>query len=160
MKRLFAGILLIGLVIILLFVFSNQFLICNAPYMRVGDICCLDANNNGICDENDPTTTIETTTTTTTLTTSTTTTTTATTSTINILPECYQNFDCGINGTEIIRNYTCSQNNINRQYVVYRCVNPGTPHAKCIGTEKWEIIKSCEGYEKCAEGKEVCEPKL
>lgn len=102
--------------------------------------------------------TLEITTTTTSITSTTipsTTTTSITTTTLQ--PECYLNSDCGINGSKIVKNYTCYQNNINRQYIAYRCVNPGTPSAKCVGTEKWEIIKTCGGYT-CIEGKTICKP--
>lgn len=29
-------------------------IICNPPYIRVGNNCCLDANNNSICDNDEP----------------------------------------------------------------------------------------------------------
>lgn len=168
MKNIFIGVILL-IVIIALFVFVaflNQSIICNTPYIRVGNGCCLDTNDNRICDS-DESTIYQTTTTTsvTTISTSMTTTsfpisiiTTTSITTTTLQPECYLNSDCGINGTEILKNYTCYYNNINRQYIVYRCVNPGTSSAKCVGTEKWERIKICGGYT-CIEGKQICKPQ-
>jgi hypothetical protein len=37
---------------------SPQEIVCDPPYMRYGDSCCLDANNNGICDRDETPTTI------------------------------------------------------------------------------------------------------
>jgi hypothetical protein len=56
-------------------------LVCNPPYMRLGSGCCLDRDNNRICDADETTTTLPTTTTST-HTTSTTSTTMLTTTTL------------------------------------------------------------------------------
>jgi hypothetical protein len=32
---------------------SNKTVVCNAPYIRIGTSCCLDNNNNKICDEDE-----------------------------------------------------------------------------------------------------------
>lgn len=34
---------------------GQQEVTCNDPYIKVGDSCCLDANDNGICDEDETT---------------------------------------------------------------------------------------------------------
>ena len=76
-------------------------IVCDPPYMRYGESCCLDSNNNGICDRDETQTTIpqkttstieadkitETTVTTTITQTTVTTTTTETTVTTTTLPE-------------------------------------------------------------------------
>ncbi len=58
--------------------------VCNAPYVSIGDACCLDTDSDGVCDIQKTTTT--TTTTTSTTTTSTSTSTTSTTSTSLVGP--------------------------------------------------------------------------
>lgn len=66
-----------GLVLlIVLFAGCGSNIVCNPPYIQVGSSCCLDQNENNICDKDEPATTTTTTSTTTTSTTSTTTTTT------------------------------------------------------------------------------------
>ena len=32
---------------------SNTSVVCNQPYIRVGDSCCLDKNNNSVCDDDE-----------------------------------------------------------------------------------------------------------
>jgi hypothetical protein len=71
-NSLFLGV---ALVFIVLFAGCTNNVVCNKPYIQVGTSCCLDENDNSICDTDEPPTT--TTTTTTTSTTSTTTTTTS-----------------------------------------------------------------------------------
>lgn len=63
----------IGLIIGLAFgyfIYKDKPVICNKPYIRVGTNCCLDKNDNKICDNDEPviSTTTTTTTTTTTIT--------------------------------------------------------------------------------------------
>ena len=44
---------IIGLLFISLFLVSCQPVTCNEPYILVGDSCCLDQDNNSICDFDD-----------------------------------------------------------------------------------------------------------
>lgn len=46
------GIAVIGL-IFLIYNPSRNEIVCNAPYIKVGDSCCLDENSNGICDSDE-----------------------------------------------------------------------------------------------------------
>ena len=45
----------VTLLVILIFLTGcfNQEIICNKPYILVGDKCCLDANDNKICDQDE-----------------------------------------------------------------------------------------------------------
>ena len=45
--------LLIFGIIILLFVSACNTLVCNKPYIQVGNECCLDENDNSICDKDE-----------------------------------------------------------------------------------------------------------
>lgn len=161
--------ILLSLVLVGAILFSgcvDQKVVCNKPYIRVGSDCCLDSNDNSICDSDEisPTTTTTTITSTTIIITTTTiikkTTTTIklvpTTTTTTISPECYVNSDCGVNGTKIIMNYICYQGDIHRVYLTYRCKNPGTSSAKCIGKEKTEVVRSCDDDERCIKGEPYC----
>ena len=47
-------IILLGLVISLLLIAGcGQQLVCNKPYILVGNDCCLDKNDNSICDKDE-----------------------------------------------------------------------------------------------------------
>lgn len=46
------GVVIIGL-IFLIYNPSRNEIVCNAPYIQVGDFCCLDENSNGICDSDE-----------------------------------------------------------------------------------------------------------
>jgi len=46
------GIAVIGL-IFLIYNPSRNEIVCNAPYIKVGNSCCLDENSNGICDSDE-----------------------------------------------------------------------------------------------------------
>ncbi|MCX6695912.1 MAG: hypothetical protein NTU61_06420 [Candidatus Altiarchaeota archaeon] len=121
--------------------------LCNPPYIQDGDSCCLDANNNGVCDgvEEITTTTVTTTTSTSTSTTSTTSTTTSTTLKIN----CYSNIDCGESKEE----YVCHNDNVYSKRTSFICMSPGTPSSKCVERQVQDntpLIKCMHG---CAEGK-------
>ena len=70
----------VALVLVSLLAGCTNSVVCNKPYIQVGSACCLDANDNSICDSDEPSTTTTTVTTTTTTTRSTTTTSTTTTS--------------------------------------------------------------------------------
>lgn len=88
--------------------------------------CCLDDNNNDICDkdETEPTTTVPTTTTTTSTTTIQQTTTIVTTT---IIAVCNANGDCGTS-TEV---NICYEGDIYRVTRIPMCKNPGTAESYC-----------------------------
>jgi hypothetical protein len=70
--------------------------------------------------------------------------------------ECYEDADCGVNGTETVKNYTCLRGDIQRQYIRYRCENPGMESAKCAGEEESELIKACGDEGVCVEDEPYC----
>ncbi|MBN2251788.1 MAG: hypothetical protein JW724_06920 [Candidatus Altiarchaeota archaeon] len=70
---------------------------------------------------------------------------------------CFRNTDCGMNGTWTTREYTCYQGDIYRQYISYRCAQPGTPYAECVGKEKLELVKNCGANEGCIYDEPLCE---
>jgi hypothetical protein len=50
MKKIIAIILLLSLVLV---VGCSQQMVCNKPYIQVGNECCLDNNDNNICDSDE-----------------------------------------------------------------------------------------------------------
>jgi len=69
-------IIIFSIILLLVIITSGcvQQVICDPPYILVGTECCLDTNDNGICDKDETTTTVATTVTTTAATTARTTT--------------------------------------------------------------------------------------
>ena len=122
---------------------------CPQPYIFVGNGCCVDANNNGICDSEEmattttttiprpPSTSISTTTSTTVSTTSTTTT--STTTTLKI--RCKVNQDCG----ETLEERVCWYDGIYSKTTTKICGNPGRPAAFC----KEKVIMGITPIVKC-----------
>lgn len=47
------GVVIAILVIWIILANVNKSVVCNAPYIQVGDSCCLDENSNGICDSDE-----------------------------------------------------------------------------------------------------------
>jgi hypothetical protein len=85
------------------------------------------------------------------------TTSTSTSTSTTVAPECFLNSDCGVDGVKITRDYTCYDGDIHRQYIRYRCSNPGTSSAKCVGREVIELIRNCGVNEHCIDGEPYCE---
>lgn len=150
MKRYYL-ILLIGIAI--LSGCLSDSIVCNSPYIRFEDQCCLDENDDGVCDSDKPRI-LSTTTTAVLITTSSTTTTTSTTST-TIEPECYINKDCDLT-KDICRNgdvYSWRMGRI--------CHRSGTVNAICTGTSTGsttELVKHCEGNTTCVGGECIYVP--
>jgi len=132
--------------------------VCNPPYMRKGNYCCLDINNNQVCDEDETIVTVSTSTlppAQTTLTTGMTlppqtTVSTASTSTmISITVACITHSDCG---TE--RNQTkCYQGNVVTYFEKPTCSRPGRPDAQCVMKSSVEPYDRCEEWEACVNAK-------
>lgn len=51
------GVLCVFLVLVPLFGCTQTQLTCNKPYIRAGAECCLDQNDNNVCDKDEPVTT-------------------------------------------------------------------------------------------------------
>ncbi|MBU4266457.1 MAG: hypothetical protein L6243_01785 [Candidatus Altiarchaeales archaeon] len=144
MKRYYL-ILLIGIAI--LSGCLSDSIVCNSPYIRFEDYCCLDENDDGVCDSDKPrilSTITSTTITTVIITTSSTTTTTSTTST-TFEPECYMNKDC-----DLVKN-VCINDDVYSQRMERICRHPGTLNAICIGTTTSHITYTAEFKKRCEE---------
>ncbi|MBD3262636.1 MAG: hypothetical protein GF334_13365 [Candidatus Altiarchaeales archaeon] len=109
---------------------------CNPPYIVRGSDCCLDRNENQVCDEDETTTTVKQTTTTektqttekpTTTTAKPTTTIKPTTTTTTIYIECHDSSDCGVKKTELV----CYNNDVYEQTSTPICYRKGTPDSEC-----------------------------
>jgi len=119
---------------------SKPALVCNKPYILVGADCCLDRDNNSICDVDETTISIMITTTSivdkiTTIPT--------TTSTMGAI-ECNTNADCGINGKKIVKYYTCLptlNENIYRRYIEYSCRNPGLHPPNVLDLKSQKLLR-------------------
>jgi len=92
---------------------------CMKPLSIIGDDCCMDFDHNGVCDENEPTTS----------------------TTLDEVPEitsttlaapqtiaCVTNRDCG-NETQT---RICYLNNVYLQEETHSCQKSGTPESKCV----------------------------
>ena len=130
--------------------------LCSPPYIQVGAGCCLDENENGICDGDEESTattveetssTIVTSTLAATTTESTSTTERPTTTTIRI--RCARNLDCGVAREDKV----CYKGDIYLKKVTPICRNSGTAAAECI--EKTAIgeypVEDC--LHECSEGR-------
>lgn len=105
---------------------------CTPLYVSINETCCLDENQNGLCDSDETTTTMPTITTSTPTTSTTSTTiitTTSTTTTLSGLPEhCKTNKDCG----EVTEERICYRGNVHIKREVPFCRRPGRPDSNCI----------------------------
>jgi hypothetical protein len=114
-------------------------LACDRPSVLIGADCCLDNNNNGVCDVHEGSTTtvpVVLITTTTRAEETTTIPPTTTTSTLGDIA-CYKSSDCGVNGKKVVKYYTCQpklDGGIYRRYIEYACRNPGTAASICLGS--------------------------
>jgi hypothetical protein len=141
-------------------------LACKSPYVLIGADCCLDEDKSGVCDTYETATTTTEMITTTLLIASTTfvepeKTTTSLSATTTSNPGnvvCYKSADCGVNGKKVVKYYTCQPSldgKVYRRYIEYVCRHPGTAASECIGTEKTELLKTCD-FGGCMEGTPVC----
>ncbi|MBN2014333.1 MAG: hypothetical protein JW778_04060 [Candidatus Altiarchaeota archaeon] len=127
---------------------AREEIVCNKPYILVGNECCLDVNDNKICDV-DETTTTSTTTSTTITTTSTTSTTTTTTTTLPIA--CFINSDCG----QRIEEKVCYRGDVYIRLVTPICMKPGKLESYCIQRISFSgasIDTEPTPFERCSRG--------
>ncbi|MBD3389094.1 MAG: hypothetical protein GF416_08405 [Candidatus Altiarchaeales archaeon] len=125
---------------------ATQQIVCNRPYIRVGGSCCLDRNNNMVCDSDEQETAASTTLqprSTTTLQSS---------DSMSTSPDalCNSDGDCG-GPDEIV---VCNGDNVVKLTVTYRCVYPGSPKAECMGSTEATTLDTCDADETCYYG--VC----
>jgi len=76
-----------------------------------------------------------------------------TTTSIEEVIACVTNNDCGDDGMQIMKNYTCKDNDMYKVYLTFTCRRAGTPKAQCIGKQHSELILSAEKDEQCIEDK-------
>lgn len=127
---------------------ADDRIVCETPYIRVGVECCLDSDENLICDKDEASTsTVAPTTSTTLLTTSTIVTTTSIAETTTTIA-CELNADCGNVTTE----RRCLAGSVYEQTMSPVCRSPGKPDAQCIlRSSKLEYaIEKCAGS--CIDG--------
>ena len=123
-------------------------IVCNEPYIRIGNECCLDKDSNKICDKDEkmdsPVTTVAPTTVPTTIQ--------APQQTIPADPNalCANNADCG-NPEEMV---LCNGKEVLQIRVEYECIKPSLSSAECVGTQKTKKLDTCESDEICFYG--VC----
>ncbi|MFH0863103.1 MAG: hypothetical protein V1875_08770 [Candidatus Altiarchaeota archaeon] len=137
-------------------------LVCNQPYIQVGNSCCLDRNKNGICDADELTTTTRATTPTTAAPTTTSapvttqtmpaTVTTTVTTTVPAVA-CSMNKDCG----DVINYTKCYNGNVVMYVETPICTNPGKPAAQCIKKSKTNAYEACPEGTKCISAECVLE---
>ncbi|MFH0859889.1 MAG: hypothetical protein V1921_01680 [Candidatus Altiarchaeota archaeon] len=122
--------------------------VCEKPYIRVGIDCCLDANDNSICDSDEETTTSSVVTTSVSTTVSSTSTVTTSTTAPTTSIACNLNSDCG----NVTVRRICNFGDVYEQTLSPVCRNPGKPNAQCtIRSSKLEYpLHECTGY--CKDG--------
>ena len=115
---------------------------CNEPYVRIGQECCKDLDDTGICDKYEEEIPEPTTTVTTMLTT--------TSSTLTPIA-CRLNSDCGNQTLEKI----CYRNDVYIQKTTPICQKPGTQEARCVYRKALEgesITSEANPHERCSSG--------
>jgi hypothetical protein len=70
------------------------------------------------------------------------------------LPECFSDYDCGLNATKT----TCFKDYVVEEYYTIKCVNPGKPNATCVNQTEREYLDWCRPGERCVEGRTTCMP--
>ena len=133
---------------------------CPQKYILVGSDCCLDENENGICDSDEAqttttkkptTTTAQTTSSTIVMTTSTTTSSTSSTTTTVAEVACTVNDDCGVRSERLV----CNEGDLYTQMISYLCRKPGTSEAQCVmktGFKGASMVSKASPTERCSDG--------
>jgi len=120
-------------------------LVCTTPYILAGETCCLDRNNNRICDKNEAQTTTLSPVTSTSLTKTTTNLpeTTSSSSTTTLFITCVSNRDCG----EPVEQRVCYHGDVHIQRLSPMCKNPGKPTSYCVtkSTVEEKPVDICAG---------------
>ncbi len=121
---------------------TGESIVCKTPYIRVGSSCCLDRNDNGLCDTDETTTTSSTTTTMSTSTTTTMPTTTSSTTTTSTTTT---------SSTTTTNPSKCGQKYCVQIYTTGECGRYSTIIQECIDSK---TIRDCDTGEKhkCGNG--------
>jgi len=136
-------------------------IVCKPPYILVGGGCCLDRNQNRICDKDETTTTARQTTTTkgttstqnqpttTAQTQETATTAQATTTTAGAQAvRCNTNSDCG----QAVEELLCNNGDVYLKKTIQMCKDPGKPTSSCVAKISATKAQEC-GDLNCIGGK-------
>jgi hypothetical protein len=150
---------------------------CESPHIRFGEGCCLDRNDNGVCDSDEVAeirqpaparkpseTTVTTHTTATTQSTATTSTIDSTTispttlyvSTSSTVVACRKDADCG-GETFKCGAYFCRDGDVYRTCKIMGCYNPGQADSFCAKVDRDLLQDNCGKRERCEEGKRECQ---
>ena len=132
--------------------------VCNRPYVRVGNGCCLDMDGNGVCDTQETAATqVQMTETTlfiaeTTITTTarepstiTTTSTAKTDETSTTLIRCWGPEDCGGNKSSV----KCYKDGVYLFEEFPYCKRPGSSESVCMARQKIQVLDKCGREEVC-----------
>ncbi|MBD3388620.1 MAG: hypothetical protein GF416_06085 [Candidatus Altiarchaeales archaeon] len=113
-------------------------IVCAPPYMRFGLGCCLDLNNNTICDQDEADE--------------------STTTTLADYIRCNDDGDCGSIRTE----YECRENDLFRVTISHFCKNPETRASSCETNVVEELVEPCGPMQQCfisRDGEGKCQNK-
>jgi hypothetical protein len=127
---------------------------CQPPYIPMGETCCLDKDDDGLCDSQQKKKNIEPSVTTsnplpTTTVITSSTTIQSTTTTVRII--CRINSDCG----EQIEELVCYRGDVYKQRITPVCKLPGTFHSSCIEKTTLvgqSLISKPRPIESCSQG--------
>lgn len=101
--------------------------ICEKPYTTIGGKCCLDLNENNICDDKETTTTSKT-----------------IPSVTTTLAQGICNTDKDCKAPQSITDTFCSGRNIVQDMIIEKCVD-----SKCVGERNRTTISTCKEGETC-----------
>ena len=104
------------------------------PYMRLGMGCCLDSDDDGICDSDETTTT---------------------SSTLLDYVMCRKDADCGVTRTE----YICRLGDVYRLTFTHLCRRPGLRSSGCEQVVIDDLVDNCGQADQCVAGKTRCQPR-
>ncbi len=102
-----------------------ELLVCERPYMRFGMGCCLDVNDNSICDDDELKTT---------------------TTTLSDYIRCNDDLECGKTRIE----YKCVEKEAHRLTIDHFCLNAGTRASVCETNVVDDLVKICAVDEQCS----------
>ena len=73
---------------------------------------------------------------------------------------CFNNIDCGQN--QFTGNYYCSNSHVNRNYLNYTCLNPGTANSSCASQNYGIVLAYCDPSlnQSCVNGSASCQTKI
>ncbi|MBU0763166.1 MAG: hypothetical protein KKD39_09090 [Candidatus Altiarchaeota archaeon] len=122
-------------------------IVCDPPYLRVGADCCLDRDQNRICDRDEQPVRA------TTLPVRTTTAPARTQTTVAVPSLCSSDSDCSGPSEMVV----CRGSQVVKVAIGYVCNNPATVRAECVGKTDVTVLQTCASDEVCVWG--ICLPE-